>query len=82
VVAAGAKTAETEVWPENWPVFEVFFTVRTQWRVGFSGPTGLDYSTVYPLIDRETDNKDDWRLMLADLQVMETAALDSMSQKD
>lgn len=60
----------------------MFFAVRTQWRVGFNGPTGLDYASVYPLIDRSTDNNEDWRLMLADLQVMELAALNAMSEKD
>lgn len=46
--------------------------------MGFSGPTGLDYSAVYPLIDRETSDKNEWRLMLADIQAMEFAAMDQI----
>jgi hypothetical protein len=34
------------VWPENWPAVQAFLTVQTQWVVGMSGPTGLDYARV------------------------------------
>lgn len=78
VVKAGAQSEEFEVWPENFATFEIFCAVRTQWRTGFSGPTGLDYSAVYPLIDREAGDSDEWRLMLADIQSMEFAALDQI----
>lgn len=82
MVAAGGKPQNVEVWPENWPVFELFCTVRTQWRVGFGGPIGLDYSAVYPLIDRMTDDKDEWAQILRDLQCMEFAALAAMKTDD
>lgn len=32
--------------PENLPAIELFLGCLTQWRVGFSGPTGLDYHGV------------------------------------
>lgn len=38
--------SDFEVWPENWLPFQVFSQVSTQWRVGYGGPTGLDYSQV------------------------------------
>ncbi len=81
-MAAGAKDAEVCVWPENWPSFEVFHFVRTQWRTGFSGAVGLDYSAVYPLLDKLTDDKNEWKQMLVDINVMEAAALDSMKKED
>ena len=45
-----AEEAETDidvgVWPENWAAFTVFEAMRTQWRSGFSNPTGLDYAAL------------------------------------
>lgn len=81
VVAAGAKQEEVEVWPENWQTFEVFCLLRTQWRTGFSGPTGLDYAAVYPLIDKTTSDRDEWFQVLSDIQSMEFAALDAISNR-
>lgn len=34
------------VWPENWIALDVFIKLGTQWRIGMSGPTGLDYSVI------------------------------------
>lgn len=47
----------------------------TQWRVSFSGPTGLDYAPVFRLIDNLNLTGPDWDAMLDDLQVMELEAL-------
>lgn len=52
----------------------------TQWRVGFSGATGLDYAAVYPLLDRYADDKDDWTLLFNDLRVLEGEALATMAR--
>lgn len=40
-----------EVWPENAEIVRIFLLMSTQWRHGFGGPTGLDYSVLFPLID-------------------------------
>jgi hypothetical protein len=34
------------LWPENVLAWNVFLACGTQWRHGFGGPTGLDYSGV------------------------------------
>lgn len=34
------------LWPENVEAWGFFLSCRTQWRHGFSGPTGLDYAGV------------------------------------
>ncbi len=52
----------------------------TQWRVGMSGPIGLDYNAAYPLIDRATSTPEDWHDMLDDLRVLEATALDVMRE--
>ncbi len=73
----------TEVWPENWPLFQVFCAVRTQWRHGgMGGATGLDYAAVYPLLDRLEPIPGQTLLdTLDDLQTMEFAALEVLNAK-
>lgn len=81
LVAAGAsQIQDVEVWPENWEAWTLFMRVATQWRYGFSGPTGLDYAAVYPLIDRMHLDPEDWDRMLADLQVIELAAREQIQE--
>lgn len=70
-----------EVWPDCWQSLMVFVALRTQWRVGFSGPTGLDYSAL-PEVWRRTKtapaDRDD---VFADIEVMQDAALEVMREK-
>ena len=58
----------------------LFQRVATQWRSGFGGPTGLDYTAVYPLIDRMGLSASDWMAMLDDIRVLENAALGQMAE--
>ena len=75
LVAHGfAETNDVEVWPENWRVWGLFMKLCTQWRYSFSGPTGLDYAAVYPLLDRTASSSDDWHQLFDDLRVIELAA--------
>ena len=63
-----------EVWPENWAALEVFGAMQTQWRVGMSGPTGLDYAALPAVLDLLgiTERAD----CFAGVQIMESEALD------
>ena len=56
--------------------------MRTQWRHGYSGPTGLDYAAVYPLIDRAAPTADEWDLLLTEIQQIEIGALNEMHTKE
>ena len=58
--------------------------MSTQWNVGMSGATGLNYSALpflFDLLGVEKDNRPD---LFNDLQIMEQAALEQMAenQKD
>lgn len=77
LVAAAAKET-VEVWPENWPVWELFMSVRTQWTVGMGGRTGLRYEAVYPLLDRAAKDAREWDSLFHDMQWLEGAALTAM----
>lgn len=66
------------MWPENWPVIQLFRQMATQWRVSASGPTGLDYQTLFAVMDRQGLTGDEWKQMFEDIRVCEASALDEM----
>lgn len=53
----------------------------TQWRYSFAGRMGLDYSAVYPVMERLDLAPADWLALLSDLQLMEAQALDIFRRK-
>ena len=79
VFAQLGKTEDT-YWPENAQAIYLFIQLLTQWRVGMSGPTGLDYAAVYPLLDRKATDPDEWDQLFDDLRVMESAALEAIAE--
>lgn len=82
LIAEQQKKDAVEVWPENWPIFALFASLQTQWRVaGMGGPVGLDYAALYPLLDRLTSDPAEWHAHFEDVREMESAALDAMREK-
>jgi len=71
-----------EIWPENWPAYALFSFMRTQWRVGAMGATGLDYGPMHRKMDRMELSPDEYDDLEADLQTMEFAALGTMNDRD
>jgi hypothetical protein len=44
---------QTPVWPQHWVAVQVFSACLWQWRLAPSGKLlGLDYTVIYPLLDR------------------------------
>ena len=39
------------------------------------GKTGMDYTALYPLLDRQAKDAEEWDSLLGDVQTMEIAAL-------
>jgi hypothetical protein len=70
-----------EVWPENQRAYRLFTDVRTQWRVGAMGPTGLDYGVVFRKMDRMRLEPDEYDELEADIRTMEFEALAAMSER-
>jgi len=65
------------VWPENEEAFSLFEQMQTQWRVGFSGPIGLDYNVLFSLMKLKNMSID----LLDDIRIMEDAALTEIHRK-
>lgn len=74
------EAAAVPIWPENLPAFEAFAALLTQWRVGMSGATGLDYAAIPATLDMLGVSADR-RALFADLRAMEAAALDAMRER-
>jgi len=68
------------VWPENAPSVELFQRISTQWRHGFAGPSGLDYTALYPVMAHMGLHGRAWFDALDDIRVMELAALTQMAE--
>ena len=75
------ETDPVEVYPENWSAFDLFCQVGTQWRVGASGATGLDYNVLFRLLDNQGLTQTEWDYSFDAVRVMESAALEQMRKE-
>lgn len=50
----------------------------TQWRTTFGGASGLDYNVLFRLMDDEGLSREEQRLMLDDIQILEAQAMKTM----
>lgn len=75
-----AQESEVLVWPENELAFDTFSRLRTQWRVGMAGPTGLDYNAAFSLIDRLGLSRKKAAALFDDVQTMEYEAIQAMAE--
>lgn len=73
-----AAAAPTPVWPENVPPLNVFLSLSTQWRAGFGGAIGLDYTAIPPTLELLGIPRHEWAELFDDLRTMELTALETM----
>ena len=69
------------VWDINWPSFEVFNDLSSQWRIGGMGDaTGLDYNVI-PMVAKMHGYKGKrLKEIFSDIKVMENEALITMGE--
>ncbi|MEW6314633.1 MAG: DUF1799 domain-containing protein [Pseudomonadota bacterium] len=68
------------VWPENWQAVQVFADMATQWHIGPSGAyIGLRYEALAVVMQIHGVGKAQRRELFEALRIMETAALEAMS---
>ena len=53
----------------------------TQWRVGFSGIYGTDYTVLPVVMDMHEISANERRNLFGDIRVMEAAALDEIATR-
>jgi len=73
---------EFEVWPDTLPAVNAFIAMETQWRVGFAGATGLDYTALPAVLDLMDMPPNERRDLFDDLRVLEGRALDLMRKQN
>jgi Phage related hypothetical protein (DUF1799) len=76
------QDSEVDIWPDVWAPLQIFIALSTQWRVGASGSTGLDYAAVPVVLRMRRVSRDQWESIFNDLQVMESEALKTMSRNN
>ena len=65
----------TEIWPTNLVPCNVFMDLCTQWRMGSSGPVGLDYNVLFHKLDRMKLDHEEYERIEKSVRVMEDEAL-------
>jgi hypothetical protein len=68
-----------ELWAENEAALALFTSMATQWRMGFSGPIGLDYNPLFHRMDRMVLTGDEYEILFQDIRMAEAEALDAMA---
>jgi hypothetical protein len=68
------------LWPENERAWRFFLSLRSQWRHGFDGPTGLDYEALEGELRRRVRPARRRGRMRELVRVMEHGALQGWSQ--
>lgn len=70
------------MWPDNERALGVFRLVGTRWRIPPMGgvPIGLEWPSIYPLMDRQGLDADGWNDLHGDLMFLEGAALEVMRE--
>lgn len=72
-----------EVWEENYPSFQVFNALGTQWRYSMSGVTGIDYNVIPNVFRLLGIKRTEWSQIFDDIRIMESAAITEINkQKD
>lgn len=70
------------IWPDNAKAFDVFKRVGTKWNHPPMGgvPVGVQWDSIYPLMDRWGLSHEDWLELHDDLSVMEVNAILTMRE--
>lgn len=69
------------LWPENETAFSIWLALQTQWLIGMTGPTGLNYSGVETCMRMRGYSKKVQQQLFGSIQVMEQAALEEWASK-
>jgi hypothetical protein len=74
-------TLVVDIWPDNVHAVNAFVAMSTQWRVGMSGATGLDYTALPGVLRLTGIPRADWPGVFDGIRVMEDTALETMRKQ-
>lgn len=69
------------LWPEHVRSLRAWLLIQTQWSVGMAGRTGINYGSAVPLLQARGLGGSRLARVVADLQVMELAALEEFGKQ-
>jgi hypothetical protein len=69
------------VWYDAWPAVQLFFSLHTQWRHGFDGVTGLDYTAVLSVIALHVSRRTEQLELLTEIQALELGAMTAINEQ-
>lgn len=75
------ESVAIEVWPEHWTAYQVFLAMGTQWRIGPSGPTGLEYQSLPIVMEMLDVDQAERAELFGQIRVMEYEALSVMNER-
>lgn len=77
-----AQEEKTEVWPEHADAWLFFCNFcATQWRVGMSGYTGLDYTAILACLGCEEADAARRKDLFDQVRLIERGALEAMAEQ-
>lgn len=71
-----------EMWPDTERSIHLFIDLATQWRVGMSGATGLDYAAIPPVLDMRGIPAPERGALFDDLRLMEIETLNLQAKEN
>ena len=69
------------LWPCNVPAWQAWQALRTQWRTGMAGATGLDYTAVCAWLRLQGYRGPQARDLMAGIQACEWATLEAWAEQ-
>lgn len=70
-----------DIYPDNARPVRLFMDLLTQWRMGPSGPTGLDYAALPTVMRLRGVPQTERSGLFDDIRIMEHAALEAMHEE-
>lgn len=73
---------EVRIYRQNWPAFNLFADMQSQWRIGPQGACGLDYNALPVVFRMRRIPRKDQPELFDCLRVMESEALAVIHKKE
>lgn len=80
-VVGSGEPEEIGIWPDNWPIKQIFCAMLSQWNVGMNGVIGLRYEALPMVLEIHGIEAEQKREVFDGLRVMERAAVEEINKR-